>query len=100
MSKILEAVHEDMQALHDAGLLKADDMRPFDALCLPPLKQFGPLDIKRLRKTNNASQQVFALCLNTSVSTIRQWERGAKSPNGIAIKLLNIVEAKGLQVLL
>lgn len=100
MSRILDNVHEDMSSLHDAGLLNAEDMRTFDAMCLPEVKSLSPAQIKRLRTANNASQAVFAMVLNTSVSTIRQWERGAKTPNGLAMKLLNLVQGKGLQVLL
>ncbi len=44
-----------------------------------------------------ASQAVFAAYLNTSVSTVQKWEIGEKSPSGPALKLLNIVERKGLK---
>jgi len=30
---------------------------------------------------------------------LRQWESGAKKPAGVACKLLNIVDTKGLEVL-
>ncbi len=43
---------------------------------------------------------MFAAYLNTSISTVQKWERGDKSPNGISLKLLNLVESKGLEVLL
>jgi putative transcriptional regulator len=45
------------------------------------------------------SQAVFAAYLNTSVSTVQKWEIGEKKPSGIALKLLNIVERNGLDVL-
>jgi putative transcriptional regulator len=37
--------------------------------------------------------------LNISISTVQKWEIGEKNPSGIALKLLNIVERKGLEVL-
>mgnify|MGYP006305059503 CR=1 FL=1 len=55
--------------------------------------------IKRLRLRHKASQAVFAAYLNTSPSTIQKLEQGKKRPNGPSLKLLNIVDRKGLDVL-
>jgi putative transcriptional regulator len=52
-----------------------------------------------LREKAKISQAVFAAYLNTSVSTVQKWEIGEKKPSGIALKLLNIVERNGLDVL-
>ena len=96
---ILKAVHKTARGLHDAGLMEAKTMREFDVLCLPRVKEYTAAQIKRIRESNKASQAVFAAYLNTSVSTIQKWERGEKKPNGPSLKLLSLVEAKGLQVL-
>jgi transcriptional regulator with XRE-family HTH domain len=48
----------------------------------PPVKEFTPTLIKRLRERNKASQAVFAAYLNTSPSTVQKWEQGQKRPNG------------------
>ena len=45
------------------------------------------------------SQPVFARYLNTSESTVEEWETGAKKPSGMAIKLLTIVHKHGLKML-
>ncbi|WP_232369649.1 helix-turn-helix domain-containing protein [Alteromonas sp. KC3] len=45
------------------------------------------------------SQAVFAAYLNTTPSTVRQWEQGAKRPRGTSLKLLNLVAQKGLEIL-
>ena len=100
MSRILENTHEDMQALHEAGLLSTEDIRRFDAMCLPEIQSLSPAQIRKIRISNHASQAVFALVLNTSVSTVRQWEHGSKKPSGLAMKMLNLVKGKGIQVLL
>ena len=55
--------------------------------------------IKRLRTRLRVSQAVFAAYLNTSPSTVQKWERGEKKPNGPSLKLLDLVERKGLEVL-
>lgn len=99
MSKILEAVHDTAKGLHKAGVLDATTMREFDALCLPPIKSYTPAQIRRLRVRNKASQAVFAAYLNTSPSTVQKWEQGQKKPNGPSLKLLNLVDKKGLEAL-
>lgn len=96
---ILETVHKTARGLRDAGLMSAQTMREFDVLCLPKVKEYTAVQIKRIRERNKASQAVFAAYLNTSVSTIQKWERGEKKPNGPSLKLLSLVETKGLQAL-
>lgn len=96
---ILEAVHNTAQDLHRAGTLDATTMREFDALCLPPIKHYNAAQIRNIRMKNRASQSVFAAYLNTSISTVQKWEQGQKHPNGPSLKLLNLVDEKGLDVL-
>lgn len=96
---ILEVVHETADGLHKAGVMDAKTMREFDALCLPPVKQYTPAQIKRIRAKSKASQAVFAAYLNTSPSTVQKWEQGQKKPNGPSLKLLNLVDQKGLETL-
>lgn len=96
---ILDAVHKNARGLLNAGLMEPQTMREFDVLCLPPVKEYTAAQIKRIRETNKASQAVFAAYLNTSVSTVQKWERGEKRPNGPSLKLLSLVDAKGLQAL-
>jgi putative transcriptional regulator len=96
---ILDTVHKTARGLRDAGLMGTKTMREFDALCLPPVKEYTAAQIKRIRENNKASQAVFAAYLNTSVSTVQKWERGEKKPNGPSLKLLSLVDARGLQAL-
>ena len=96
---ILDVVHESARDLHDAGVLDEITLKEFDALCLPPVKVYNSAQIKRIRQRSKASQGVFAAYLNTSVSTVQKWERGAKKPNGPSLKLLNLVDRKGLEAL-
>lgn len=97
--RILDSVHETARGLSKAGLMDKQTMREFDALCLPPVKDLSAAQIRRLRKRNKASQAVFAAYLNTSLSTVQKWEQGQKKPNGPSLKLLNLVEQKGLEAL-
>ena len=97
--KILDTVHDTAKGLHKAGVMDTKTMREFDALCLTPVKNLSAAQIKRLRTRNKASQAVFAAYLNTSPSTVQKWEQGQKRPNGPSLKLLNLVQDKGLEAL-
>ncbi|MDJ0871372.1 MAG: DNA-binding transcriptional regulator [Gammaproteobacteria bacterium] len=97
--EILKAVHETAKGLHKAGVMDTMTLRDFDALCLPPVKTYTPAQIKRIRLRNRASQAVFAAYLNTSPSTVQKWEQGQKKPNGPSLRLLNLVDNKGLEAL-
>ncbi|MEQ3694150.1 MAG: putative transcriptional regulator [Thalassolituus sp.] len=96
---ILDSIHKTAEGLNKAGVMKDTTLREFDALCLPPIKEYTAPQIKSIRTKNHASQSVFAAYLNTSVSTVQKWEQGQKKPNGPSLKLLNLVANKGLQVL-
>ena len=75
-------------------------MREYDALCLAPVPSYSSRRIRALRTRHNISQAVLAAVLNTSLSTVRQWEIGEKRPSGPSLKLLNLLERKGLEALL
>ncbi len=96
---ILDSIHETAKDLHNAGVMNDVTLREFDALCLPPIKTYSPVQIKRIRMKTRASQAVFAAYLNTSPSTVQKWECGGKKPNGPSLKLLNLVDQKGLDAL-
>ena len=96
----LEAIHEAAEGLYSAKIINGQTMRNFDELCLPEIRDLKPREIKRIRLEQRVSQGVFAKYLNTSASTIRQWESGDKHPRGISLKILNLVDAKGIEILL
>lgn len=98
-SRILDTVHEMAKGLYDGGVIEATTLREYEALCLPPVKDFTPREIKGIRLRERVSQSVLAKFLNTSVSTVRQWEQGDKHPRGTSLKLLNLIADKGLGVL-
>ena len=99
MSRILENVDVSARRLHDAGLLDGLTMREFDALCLPPLRDYSAADIRRMRAKTKASQAVFAAVLDVGATTVAAWEQGTKKPSCPAVNLLDLVELKGLGVL-
>jgi putative transcriptional regulator len=99
-SRILDEMHEATCGLHDAGLISKRRMREFDALCHLDVEEMSPQKIKSLREKAHVSQAVFAAVLNTSLSTVQKWEIGDKKPSGPSLKLLNLIERKGLEAVL
>ena len=95
----LAAVHETAEALHEIDAIDKQTMREFDRACLTPVRVFSPEEIKRLRAREHLSQSVFARYLNVSKNLVSDWERGVKKPGGPALRLLTIVEAKGLSAI-
>jgi len=96
-SRLLDNVRETANGLNRIGLLDKQTMREFDALCLPPVRKLSAKQIRAVRAQNRMSQSVFAAFLNTSVSTIQKWETGEKKPSGPSLKLLNVIEQKGVE---
>ena len=86
--------------LHAAGFIDKRRMREYDALCLPPVPEYSSANIRALRSRYKLSQAVLASVLNTSLSTVRQWEIGDKHPSGPSLKLLNLLDRKGLEALI
>jgi putative transcriptional regulator len=70
------------------------------ALNIPEVKALTAKDIKRLRAKMNASQGVFARYLNVNPSTLQKWEQGTVSPQNAALKLLNLIQKHGVNILL
>lgn len=99
MSKILSSIHSDVAQLHERGFVDSVTMRNFDALCVAPVKGYTPFEIKALREQSKVSQSVFAIFLNVSKKAVQKWEQGEAVPNASAMKLLSVVEKKGLDVL-
>jgi len=99
-SDILQTVHETARDLNRLGFIDKRKLAQYDALCIPPVSDYDADRIRALRSSFNLSQPVFAAVLNTSTSTVRQWEIGAKHPRGTSLKLLDILERKGLDAVL
>jgi len=96
-SDVMAAIHETALGLREAGTLSKSTMKAFDELCLTPIKTLSPRKIRAVRLRENASQAVFARYLNVTTGLVSQWERGEKRPSGAALKLLTLVEKRGLQ---
>lgn len=99
-SPIHAAVHETASDLHRQGFITKRQMNRYDALCLEPIPVYTSEEIRSMREKLKLSQTVLASVLNTSVSTIRKWEQGDKQPSGPSLKLLSLLDRKGLEAVL
>ncbi len=97
-SDAFAAIHETMDALHQIGAIDKRTMRDFDATCLK-VATIDSNDIKKIRERERVSQPIFALYLNVSRNLVSDWERGVKKPSGPALRLLSIVQKRGLDAL-
>jgi putative transcriptional regulator len=98
-SDAFAAIHESMEAMHDIGAIDKQTMREFDEACLTPVQPMEPEEIKEIRLREHISQPVFARYLNVSKNLVSDWERGVKKPGGPALRLLTVVQKKGLQAI-
>ncbi|MFM9817499.1 UNVERIFIED_CONTAM: DNA-binding transcriptional regulator [Spiribacter pallidus] len=98
-SDALAAIHETMEALHEIGAVDKQTMREFDDACLTPVRILSPDEIKAIRAREHISQPVFARYLNVSKNLVSDWERGVKKPGGPALRLLTVVQKKGLDAI-
>jgi putative transcriptional regulator len=98
-SKALGALHETVRGLHRLGLVDTKTMREFDASCLTTVEKLSPRQVAELRKRAGVSQAVFANYLNVTTGLVSKWERGEKQPHGPSLKLLALVQKKGLEAI-
>ena len=92
---IKEVVHETAKDLHEIGLMSDERMRHFDFLC----KGYTPKQIRQIRKKTCSSRDDFAYHLDVSKKTVERWESGKAKPSSPSMKLLNIVDRKGLEAI-
>lgn len=98
-SDIAQMIHENALDLYDAGVMDKKTLQQFDKSCLTPVKTLSPAEIKAIREKENFSQAVFAHYLNISKNLVSEWERGVKKPSGAALKLLTLVQHKGIGII-
>ena len=103
-ARIRAEIVEITQGMHRAGLVDDAELEKTTIAmlgrdALPKVAKLSPAEIVGVREKAGVSQAVMAGFLNVAVSTISQWERGERRPTGTALKLLQVVKTKGLDVL-
>ena len=93
MSRIKKEMRETVLGILRSGVETTLTTRDLNRLGIDiPVPTLSKSEIKRIRVSINASQDVFAKIIGTSKSLVSQWEQGAKSPNGSAAVLLKAIQ--------
>lgn len=98
-SEAMAAIHETMEGFYESGVIDKQTMREFDEGCLAELEPLTPEEIRSIREREHISQPVFARYLNVSKGLVSDWERGVKKPGGPALRLLSVVQKRGLEAI-
>ena len=101
-ARILRDLLEFAEDLNSYGLMSKSSMAKIRSLCVPP-PAYTCEQIAAIRtRVAKMSQSVFAAFLNVSVSTVQKWEspKANKQPTGTALRLLQLVESKGVEALI
>jgi putative transcriptional regulator len=100
--RIKEALQESVLDLYEGGMISEARVRKYPIFknWRPKMKRFDAEGVKKLRRRHKISQSEFANYLCIGKSTIQQWEQGVKKPSGPSLKLLNLLDKRGLEVLL
>ena len=80
------AFEELLTSVRQAGQIRRGQPKP-SRVCT-----FKPADVKALRGALGQSQVELALMIGVSVSTLRNWEQGRRTPDGPALALLRVAE--------
>ena len=90
---VKEAIGSAVQDIVDIGINVSFTKKELDELGVKVPKVSLDADaIQTIRKNMNISQMVFAKLLNVSLSSVRQWEQGARRPTGATMVLLELLQ--------
>lgn len=98
-TETIEVAYKTAKGLHKAGAINDAEMLEFESLCFPKVKKLKPKEIKKIRLRLEIDVKTFAKILNTTHKSIENWEEGKNRPSGTALRLLNLVDEKGLGIL-
>ena len=90
----LSSLRNSLAQMDEALLLWRD--QPADSVLKPHLRAQAK-DIVQLRSQLQISQGVLAAFVNTTTSSVAQWEAGDKRPGGPARRVLGLLKRKGLE---
>jgi putative transcriptional regulator len=92
---VQETLSEMAKDLYSVGAINEAVLTRFNQ----DLQGFSPSQITSLREKLGLTQALFAAYLNVSDKVVKRWEQGKAKPTGATLKLLSIVEKKGLDIL-
>lgn len=102
MSTLRNSINDLAHDLHEASLINKQTLRSLtknDIEKIEGMHIYTAEEIKELRLKQNVSQSIFAKYLNISPKMVMALEGGQKKAQGAILRLLNIIEKHGLEVI-
>ena len=99
MNKVRETISEMAKDFYAVGAIDKTTLRKFNIESLTPVPDYSAKQISSIRHKLGLSQAVFAAYLNVSDRAVKKWEQGESHPSGATLKLLSIVDRKGLEAI-
>jgi putative transcriptional regulator len=92
-NSIKEAIASTVNDMAEAGLEVSFTKKELNKLGVKIVPvDISSEEIQQIRKTLKLSQSVFAKLLNVSLSSVRQWEQGIRTPSGSTMVLLELLQ--------
>jgi putative transcriptional regulator len=92
-NSIQEAISSTVNDMLEADLEVSFTKKELDKLGVKIVPvSISAEEIQKIRKTLKLSQSVFAKLLNVSLSSVRQWEQGIRTPSGSTMILLELLQ--------
>ncbi|WP_113632378.1 helix-turn-helix domain-containing protein [Pectobacterium peruviense] len=105
VDKRLLNIQSMIQRQHAAGTASDVDLDAINRLVAESQKtesraSMDASRVRAIREREKISQSQLAAIINMSANSVQKWERGVSSPTGAALRILEVIERKGLSAIL
>lgn len=102
MTERLKHIQSMAKRYNTLGVVKEDTVAAIDAAvaarCIPAVRSMTGGQIREVRTRYNMSQAALAITTGMSVESVSKWERNESKPNKAALRIINLIDAKGPNV--
>ncbi|MBN7768091.1 helix-turn-helix domain-containing protein [Pectobacterium brasiliense] len=105
VDKRLLNIQNMIQRQHAAGTASDVDLDAINRLVAESQKMESRASmdasrVRAIREREKISQSQLAGIINMSANSVQKWERGVSAPTGAALRILEVIERKGLSAIL
>ncbi|ATV42468.1 helix-turn-helix domain-containing protein [Pectobacterium brasiliense] len=105
VDKRLLNIQSMIQRQHAAGTASDVDLDAINRLVAESQKtesraSMDASRVRAIREREKISQSQLAGIINMSANSVQKWERGVSAPTGAALRILEVIERKGLSAIL
>lgn len=102
MTERLKRIQGMAQRYNKLGVVKDETVASIDAAVharnIPEVREMTGGEIKEVRMRYKMSQATLAMTTGMSVESVSKWERNESKPNKAALRIINIIDARGPEV--